>query len=195
VSPADAPASWLATLLPATVVLDAAPPEFAEPFPFDLDRWPAILADCVLSDGRHMVLGDDGGPHHVWQRHVSRSRSLAYIIVRDDAIETRRRAAQRLDRRLGGAPPSQQGGAFRPTPFQRRRLNLLLDILDLTQTPDERPTSYEIARRLIYRNATIGRGQEWKSSTERRRTLRLIGQARRLMTGDYRSLLRGVVKG
>src|SRR3546814_1139397 len=71
-----------------------------------------------------MVLGDEGGPHHVWQRHVSRSRSLAYIIVRDDAIETRRRAAQRLDRRLGGAPPSQQGGAFRPTPFQRRRLNL-----------------------------------------------------------------------
>src|SRR3546814_18596225 len=78
-----------------------------------------------------MVLGDEGGPHHVWQRHVSRSRSLAYIIVRDDAIETRRRAAQRLDRRLGGAPPSQQGGAFRPTPFPRRRLHLLLDILAL----------------------------------------------------------------
>lgn len=149
----------------------------------------------MLSDGRHMVLGDHGGPHHVWQRHVSNGRSLAYILVRDDAIETRRRAAQRLDRRLGGAPPSQRAGAFRPTPFQRRRLNLLLDILDLTQGSDERPTSYEIARCLIYRHATIRRGQEWKSSTERRRTLRLIGQARRLMTGDYRSLLRGVVKG
>src|SRR3546814_1966360 len=107
-----------------------------------------------------MVLGDEGGPHHVWQRHVSRSRSLAYIIVRDDAIETRRRAAQRLDRRLGGAPPSQQGGAFRPTPFQRRRLNPLLDILDLTQTPDERPTSYELARRHIYRQPTNGLEQQ-----------------------------------
>src|SRR3546814_9018164 len=95
-----------------------------------------------------MWLGEEGGPHHVWQRHVSRSRSLAYIIVRDDANETRRRAAQRLDRRLGGAPPSQQGGAFRPTPFQRRRLNLLLDIMDLTRKPDERPTPYAFARRL-----------------------------------------------
>src|SRR3546814_14429462 len=96
-----------------------------------------------------MVLGDEGAPQHVVQLRGSRGRSLAYIIVRDDASETRRRAAQGLDGRLGGAPPSEQGGAFRPTPFQRRRLNLLLDILDLTQTPDERPTSYEIARRLI----------------------------------------------
>src|SRR3546814_6839953 len=116
-------------------------------------------------------------------------------MVRYDAFAACRLAARWLCRRLGGATPSQQGVACRPTPFQRRRLNLLLDILDLTQTPDERPTSYEIARRLIYRNATIGRGQEWKSSTERRRTLRLMGQENRLITGAYHSLLRGVVKG
>src|SRR3546814_10948754 len=75
-------------------------------------------------------------------------------MVRYDAFAACRLAARWLCRRLGGATPSQQGVACRPTPFQRRRLNLLLDILDLTQTPDERPTSYELARRLIYSNAT-----------------------------------------
>jgi hypothetical protein len=149
----------------------------------------------MLSDGRHMVLGDYDGPHHVWLRNAPPGQSLAYVIVRDAAIETRRQAAWRLDRRLAGASPSRRPAAFRPTPFQRRRLNLLLDILDMMQAPDGSPTSHEIARRLIYRNTTIGHGQEWKSSTERRRTLRLIGQARRLMNGGYRTLLRGVVKG
>jgi hypothetical protein len=142
-----------------------------------------------------MILGDHGGPHHVWQRNVARGRSLAYVLVCDAVIEVRRRAAWRLDRRLCGAPPSPRNSAFQPTPFQRRRLNLLLDILDLTQIPAARPTSYEIAHRLIYRHTTIGRGQEWKSSSERRRTLRLIHQARDLMNGGYRSLLRGIVKG
>jgi hypothetical protein len=141
-----------------------------------------------------MVLGDHDGPHHVWLRNISRGRSLAYVVVRDAAIETRRQAAWRLDRRLAGTPSSQRTG-FRPTLFQRQRLNLLLDILDMTQALDGRPTSYEIARRLIYRNTTIGRGSEWKASTERRRTLRLIGQARHLMNGGYRALLQGVVKG
>ena len=149
----------------------------------------------MLSDGRHLVLGDDGGPHHVWQRNGSRGRALAYLTVRDGAVETRRRAAWRLDRRLSGAPPSPRNGTFQPTSFQRRRLNLLLDILDMMQTPDGQPTSHEIACRLVYRNTTIGRGQEWKSSSERRRTLRLIRQAQDLMNGGYRSLLQGIVKG
>lgn len=142
-----------------------------------------------------MVLGDHDGPHHVWLRNAHPGQPLAYIVVRDASIEARRQAAWRLDRRLAGAPSSQRHAAFRPTLFQQQRLNLLLDILDMTQASDGRPTSYEIARRLIYRNTTIGRGLEWKSSTERRRTLRLIRQAHRLMNGGYRTLLQGVVKG
>uniref|UniRef100_UPI00053F1A81 DNA -binding domain-containing protein n=1 Tax=Sphingomonas sp. Ant H11 TaxID=1564113 RepID=UPI00053F1A81 len=95
------------------------------------------------------------------------------------------------------ARPSRRNGAFRPTAFQRRRLDLLLDILDMLLTPPSapRPTSHEIARRLIYPGMTIGRGMEWKSSTERRRTQRLINEALALMHGGYRALLRGVVGG
>ncbi|WP_454887162.1 DUF2285 domain-containing protein [Sphingomonas oryzagri] len=159
--------------------------------------WPIILADRILSDGRHVVLGDVDGPHHLWLRDTLPGHPLAYVIVRDPAIEARRRAAWRLDRRLAGAPPLRRDGAFRPTPFQRRRLELLLDILDMLQAPPStpRPTSHEIARRLIYPGMTIGRGMEWKSSTERRRTQRLIDEALALMHGGYRTLLRGAVGG
>lgn len=173
------------------MILDAAPPDYEGIAPLDIEAWPIILVDRTLPDGRHVVLGDRDGPHHLWLRATPRDQPLAYVIVRDAAIELRRRLAWRLDRRLAGAPPSRTHGAFRPAPFQRRRLNLLLDILDLSLTAPERPTSHEIARRLVYPGMTIGRGMDWKSSTERRRTQRLIGEAFALMRGGYRQLLLG----
>jgi len=151
--------------------------------------------DRILSDGRHLVLADVDGPHHIWMRDTLPRQPLSFVIVRDAAIETRRLAAWRLDRRLAGAPPSRKLGNLRPSPFQRQRLNLLLDILDLLENPDGGPTSYEIARRLIYPGMTIGRGVEWKSSTERRRTHRLISEALALMGAGYRALLHGTPRG
>lgn len=180
---------------PATVILDAAPPGVADAPPLHLADWPVVLADRTLSDGRHLVLGDLDGPHHLWLRDTLPGQPLAYVIVRDAAIEVRRRVAWRLDRRFAGAPPSRQHSGFRPTVFQRRRLDLLLDILDMLQSAAVPPTSHEIARRLIYPGLKVGRGMEWKSSTERRRTQRLIGEALSLMQGGYRVLLRGIVGG
>lgn len=193
--PADAPALWPASLSPSTIILDAAPAGFADIRAADLSTWPILLADHALSDGRHLVLGDIDGPHHVWLRDTLPGQPLAYMIVRDAAIDARRLAAWRLDRRLAGAPPSRRHHPFRPTPFQRHRLNLLLDILDLLQAPTGRPTSHMVAERLVYPRLSIGRGMEWKSSPERRRTQRLIGEAIALMTGGYRGLLRGLVGG
>jgi len=141
------------------------------------------------------VLGDVDGPHHLWLRDTLPGQPLAFVIVRDAAIETRRSAASRLDRRLAGAPPSRKLRGFRPTAFQRQRLNLLLDILDALEGAHRAPTSHEIARRLVYPGMTLGRGMEWKSSTERRRTQRLIGEALALMHRGYRNLLRGTLGG
>ena len=106
-------------------------------------------------------------------------------------IEKRREAAWRLDRRLAGAAPRRQRPGCRPTAFQRNRLNLLLDILDMLQALGGRPTSHTVARSLVYPGMTVGRGVEWKSSSQRRRTQRLIDEARSLMNGGYRLLLRG----
>jgi hypothetical protein len=128
-------------------------------------------------------------------RDVRISKPLAYVIPCDAAINMRLAAVQRFDRRLAGAPPLRKTNAFRPAPRQLRRLNLLLDILDALHEPGVAKTSYDIAQRLLYRELKVARGVNWKSSTERRRTMRLIEQARGLMNGGYRDLLRGYLKG
>src|SRR3546814_424331 len=69
---------------------------------------------------------------------------------------------------------------------------MMLAILDLLQEPGGAGvTSHDVARLIIYPRLSVGRGAEWKSSSERRRTQRLIEEARGLMQGGYRALLAG----
>ena len=108
----------------------------------------------------------------------------------------RAEATRRLDLRLSGVPPGRCPRAMRPTAFQALRLHLLLDILAALLAPGKtRPSTHEIANRLIYPRLTIGRGAEWKASSERRRTQRLIDEAIALMNGGYRALLQGRTAG
>lgn len=138
------------------------------------------------------MLGDCDGAHHLWIRDARFGQALAYVIPRDGAMVRRAEATRRLDLRLSGVPPGRCPGAMRPTAFQARRLYLLLDILDALLVPDgPRPSTHEIADRLIYPRLAIGRGSEWKASSERRRTQRLIDEALALMNGGYRALLQG----
>ena len=117
---------------------------------------------------------------------------MAYVIARDASFDLRLAAVRRLDRRLAGAPPTKLPTGFRPTAFQRRRLSLLLDIIDMAKDRDDPDaTTYDIARTLIYRNMSIGRGIHWRNSSQRRRTQRLMEEAFALCDGGYRALLRG----
>ena len=151
--------------------------------------WPGVIADRTLSDGRHLIIADIDGPHRIWLK--SEAAALAYVLVRDDRLPLRLAAIRRFERRLAGAARTRSPPGFRPTAFQRRRLDLLLAILDAIQDRERRATTHEIARRLVYPRMTIGRGSEWKSSSERRRTQRLIHEALGLMQGGYLRLLRG----
>lgn len=138
------------------------------------------------------MLGDVDAPHRLWLRDPIPGRPVAYVIVRDSWTDLRFAAVRRLDRRLTGAAPGKLPPGFRPTPFQRRRLSLLLDILDAASDRTvPGATTYDIARALIYPRMNIGRGIDWKSSSERRRTQRLIEEAFALRDGGYRTLLHG----
>lgn len=188
-----APALWRPDIAATVVLLAAA--EQPGPGTSDtsrLDTWPLILADRRLSDGRHLVLGDRDALHRVYIRHHAADAPLDYIIIRDAAVDLRHAAAQRLDRRLAGAPPARLPSGFQPTAFRRQRLSMLLDILDSLLDPNGAPaTTHDIACRHVYRAMAIPRGSAWKASSERRRTQRLIDESRALMEGDYRRLLRG----
>jgi hypothetical protein len=187
----------MATLAPDVVMLDAAPPGFTGAAIPPLESAGAPLVDRMLGDGRHLVLADADGPHRIWLRAPAAHGPLACLVPWDDALGQRLNAARRLERRLANEGAATPGGARRPTAFQRRRLGLLLDIVDALDPqprhqsqPPRQPTTYEIAFRFVYPRMTIGRGAEWKSSSERRRTQRLIKEAYALVESGYLRLLR-----
>uniref|UniRef100_UPI00313CC646 DNA -binding domain-containing protein n=1 Tax=Sphingomonas sp. OTU376 TaxID=3043863 RepID=UPI00313CC646 len=138
-----------------------------------------------------MILRDVDGLHRLWMRAAEDIGPLAYVLIRDDHVDLRHAAVRRLDRRLAGAPPARLPPGFRPTTFQRQRLSLLLDLLDAVLAPAAAYTSYELARKIVYSGLSVGRGAEWKSSSQRRRTQRLVEEAMTLMNGGYRTLLCG----
>ncbi|WP_229736885.1 DNA -binding domain-containing protein [Blastomonas aquatica] len=117
---------------------------------------------------------------------------LAFIVPRDELAPVRHRACARLDGRASTETETHLFGLLHPTEFQRQRLQLLCDVLDLVVVPASRPlTSHQLALQRIYPGMTVARGAEWKSSSHRRRTQRLISEARAMMNGGYRALLAG----
>ena len=79
---------------------------------------------------------------------------------------------------------------FRPTAYQHYRLKLLLAVLDMVNVPGAgAATTYMVAHRLVYPRMKHCSSVEWKSSSERRQTQRLIDEALTLMRGGYRALL------
>ncbi len=136
------------------------------------------------------MLGDIDGPHHLWLRSNDPAEPLAFAIIRDRFADLRHSAAARLDRRLSGAPPARRGQLFKPTAYQQYRLKLLVAVLDMVNPPTgEAATTYRVARTLVYPHMKNCSSAEWKSSSERRQTQRLIDEALTLMRGGYRSLL------
>src|SRR3546814_272017 len=150
-----------------------------------------VVADRRLEDGRHFVFADDRAWHRLWLRTDRPGVPLANLILRDSLVGLRHEAAVRFDRCLGDGPGPPPAG-FLPTAYQARRLGMMLAFLDLLQEPGGAGvTSHDVARLIIYPRLSVGRGAEWKSSSERRRTQRLIEEARGLMQGGYRALLAG----
>jgi hypothetical protein len=147
-----------------------------------------IVADHDAPDGRHMVIAGPDGPHRLWLREIKPETPLAIIIPADRNLAQRIAAALRLERRLRGTASGQAPPGYQPSAFQRNRLFLLLNLLDAEKAGASRRT---MASTLLYRNsAPMGRA-EWKGSSQRRRTHRMIEEAKQLMAGGYRQLLLG----
>lgn len=81
----------------------------------------------------------------------------------------------------------------RPTPYQAGRLGLLLAILDRLEDERNGPAKLrDIATGLVFPGADLAtRTIEWKSSSLRRQTQRLVASAKSLRDHGYRHLLHG----
>lgn len=170
------------------MILDAAPPECVAATGFTLPSRCLIRSERLAANGRHLVIVVDGALHRLWIRDLRCGQSLAYVIPCDQ-VSPRLSAIDRFERVLTRRPSVRVEDVM-PSAFQRTRLRLLLAIYDHLQSDlGGRPHTYDVARQLVTPRMTLARGSEWKGSSERRRTQRLIAEARFMVARGYRGLL------
>lgn len=179
---------WRPELVPITLTLDAAPDGFGDAKPIDPATFARLLAERMGDDGRHVVIDDAEGEHRLWLRDTTPGRRMAVLIPLDRDFTTRVASLVRFHRRLFGRPPGPAPRGWALTPYRRRRLELMLDALDLRLGG---ATYREIAVALGEDEAADMSAAEWKGSRERAYVMRLVAAATRMMNGGYRTLLRG----
>jgi Uncharacterized conserved protein (DUF2285) len=154
----------------------------------DVDAIGKVAAEYSAADYRHIVISDGINRHRVWLRATADSSPNAFVLPADAGFATRLAATARLGRSLRCLAPEANEDSAHPTAFQRQRLILLLRLIDAA---DAGATRREMAFTLLYPRTTPLTGATWKGSNERRRTLRLLADASRMMRGGYRALLQG----
>lgn len=158
----------------------------------DLAKDRAVEVDIRNGLDRHLVMTGVDGRHRLLVRGAGPDDELACTLIPDDAIDLRAAAAMRLAglRRTESTTIGRVGD--HPSRFQAHRLTLLVRVADhLTAAKAGSMSTRDIAIKTAYSWLVAGRSIEWKSSPERRQTQRLMREARDLVEGGYRNLLRG----
>ena len=146
-----------------------------------------IANEATNHEGRHIIFEGKCRRYRILIKPARLGLEGGYIIQYDPWLEARISAIWDFNKALEGAEILRP---TRPTSYQRRRLELLLAILDSKFLPDgRRRTLRQMAQTIIYPRSELGRAIEWKSSSERRHTQRLISEAHHLMRQGYRALL------
>ncbi|OGS49466.1 MAG: hypothetical protein A3J40_00075 [Erythrobacter sp. RIFCSPHIGHO2_12_FULL_63_10] len=186
-----APAIWRACESPWVVVFECSADAQRKVQPgFDLVNLD-IIAEFSNDNGRHLVVADRLARHRLVIGKKSTRCDPRYLIFPDEHLETRLCALAALHYASGCRCGSQGSLSFMPTDYQRRRFVLLLRILDQMANPVRPPpTIRELALQVVYPHSQAGRSIEWKSSSERRHTQRLVSEARYMARTGYRQLLR-----
>lgn len=184
-SPAAQPALWLpaAAAMAVPVVADAAAP--ALPLPARAE----VVVGRRTCAGHGLVVMIDRVRHRLWLKSGPRGCPLTYAIPVDLAARRRLIAARAFHASCFAA-----GDSFRsarpcpPTHYQRRRLVLLLALSDAAAAGR---SQRDMAFALVFPNHAPRSGADWKTSSERRGTQRLLLEARRMTAHGYRTLLIG----
>ena len=146
----------------------------------------APTAEFLAAGRCHFVIDHDGIRHRL---EVDPGWDAAPLVIllppHADALRVAAcDAARRLFARLGAREVAE---ALRPSALQRRRLFLLLQVLDASLAG---ASLREIGTVIVYPWMAGTGALAWRSSSERRRVQRLIAGARRLADRGYRDLLR-----
>ena len=178
------PAIWRAEENPNIVILSGSGAVKAARAACDL------IAKRASNAGDHLVLADTGARHRLLVMASARLGGDNYLIPQDQSVPIRLAALDAFHRCVDGSAVPTKRYPLRPTTYQSRRLHLLLAILDNLARAPEGVTLREIAGTLVYRGLSAQRAIDWKSSSQRRQTQRLVAEARRMASHGYLDLLR-----
>jgi hypothetical protein len=180
---------WRASLHPGTVILVPAHDIEDCVRLEDLLAWRDKLVDISIDRGRYLALGNATHVHRVFIRDDSALGPLAAVAAMDRHLPQRLHAAQQLRASLAGAGEGKQPHGT-PTPYHADRLSRMLRILDaLDYTRPGTVASREVSESIVYPSTRFASAVEWKVSSERRHTLRLIKEAIAMREGGYVRLL------
>jgi hypothetical protein len=179
--PRACPALWSPQVAPDVVVVDTADIA-AIPLPPGFEP----LADHSERNEHHLVAAKGAARLRLCLRTAPPRYPDCLVILRDQYAAVRLAAAARFERVTHGLRLGTDRTAS-PSAYRQSRLVQLLSIYDaLDAGSDQR----DIAFGLVFSRHRPLVGAAWKGSGERRHTLRLIAEARRLVNGGYRKLLR-----
>lgn len=147
----------------------------------------AALADHA-ADGIRDLVFDRGGVRHRFHVGSADPGAPLAILVPPLCDPLRVAACEAARRMFAQLSMSEPASAMCPSALQRQRLTLLLRVFDAWVSG---ATNRAIGVEIVYPWLAAADAIAWKTTSERRRVQRLVGEARELVASGYRALLRG----
>jgi hypothetical protein len=177
---------WRPELLATGITLVAAPPRFPDARRLESHALSRATVDLHNRDGRHVMLTNRKGNHHLWLPEALQDAPLAALVPLDNTASIRLGSLKRLMRDFAGKSTGPLPPAWQITPRLHRRLILMLRALD----GHLESASYREVATALFGSEAVSR-YPWKTSSLRDQAIRLVHDGVATMNGGYRKLLRG----
>ena len=177
---------WRPEIVASVLLLETAPAAFRTARRLEHLNLTDVTLHAQRGSGRAVVLTDPGGDHHLIVSATDPTEPLAVLLPLDDSFHIRAEAALRFHRRLLGRAAGPLPRALTLTPRHRLRLTRMVRALDGRSSG---ATYREIAAVLFETHQQSA--TEWKTSSIRAQTIRLVRDAETMVRGGYLHLLAG----
>lgn len=177
---------WRPELVASVLLLEAAPAVFQMARRLEQLDLTLATVHTLRGSGTAIVLPHPGGDHHLILGAIDPAQPLAVLLPLDDSFHIRAEAALRFQRRPFGRATGPPPRALTLTPRYRLRLVRMVRALDGRSSG---ATYREIAAVLF--EAHQQSATEWKTSSIRAQTIRLVKDAETMVRGGYLRLLAG----